>query len=122
MRIKKGFLEITETKMERDGPSATRAYPIPAATVIAISFALSVNEEKQRTLPLPQPQFYLSLPCFNSSIVVVKRNIDTDLRVRILGPGRTVLFTLLGRPNSTSSRGLGHVKNDESPKPAYLKC
>ena len=34
VRIKKGFLEITETKRERDGPSASKAYPIPAAIVI----------------------------------------------------------------------------------------
>lgn len=35
MRIKKGFLEITETKREREGPNASKAYPIPAATVMS---------------------------------------------------------------------------------------
>lgn len=34
MRIKKGFLEITEINREREGPNANKAYPIPAATVI----------------------------------------------------------------------------------------
>lgn len=37
VRIKKGFLEITEMKRERDGPSAIKAYPIPAAIVISLS-------------------------------------------------------------------------------------
>ncbi|KAF2300203.1 hypothetical protein GH714_010672 [Hevea brasiliensis] len=36
VRIKNGFLEITETKSEREGPKASRAYPIPAATVISL--------------------------------------------------------------------------------------
>ncbi|KAE8076495.1 hypothetical protein FH972_015142 [Carpinus fangiana] len=35
VRIKKGFLEMTEAKRERDGPSVSKAYPIPAATVMA---------------------------------------------------------------------------------------
>lgn len=40
VRIKKGFLDITATKREREGPRASRAYPTPAATVIAAcSFA-----------------------------------------------------------------------------------
>lgn len=38
MRIKKGFLEITAMKREREGPSANKAYPIPAATVMAFLF------------------------------------------------------------------------------------
>lgn len=42
VRIKKGFLEMTATNRERDGPSAINAYPIPAATVISqFSFRLS---------------------------------------------------------------------------------
>lgn len=42
VRIKKGFLEMTATNRERDGPSAINAYPIPTATVISqFSFRLS---------------------------------------------------------------------------------
>lgn len=37
VRIKKGFLEITATKSEREGPRANKAYPIPAATVMALA-------------------------------------------------------------------------------------
>lgn len=39
MRIKKGFFAITETKMERAGPKAIKAYPTPAATVMAFAEA-----------------------------------------------------------------------------------
>jgi hypothetical protein len=35
VKIRKGFLEMTEAKRERDGPSVSKAYPIPAATVMA---------------------------------------------------------------------------------------
>lgn len=36
VRMRKGLPAMTETKMERDGPRARRAYPIPAATVIIL--------------------------------------------------------------------------------------
>lgn len=34
VRMRKGLRAMTATKMERDGPRARRAYPIPATTVI----------------------------------------------------------------------------------------
>lgn len=39
VRIKKGFFAITEMKMERAGPRAIKAYPSPAATVMAFAEA-----------------------------------------------------------------------------------
>lgn len=49
MRIKKGFLEITEINREREGPNANKAYPIPAATVI-FAFGFFFFSEKSQVL------------------------------------------------------------------------
>lgn len=60
MRIKKGFLEITETKREIEGPRANKAYPIPASTVIAFSGFISSH-------PYSPPPSLLALPHFGFS-------------------------------------------------------
>jgi hypothetical protein len=53
VRIKKGFLEMTEAKRERDGPSVSKAYPIPAATVMATPHFFGVL---RRSEPSESPQ------------------------------------------------------------------
>lgn len=62
---------MTETKMERDGPSAISAYPIPAATVILlqISLSLSLSNQSERQ----------------------KKKLEdgvSDLRIRVIVSGR----------------------------------
>jgi hypothetical protein len=80
VRIKNGFLEMTETKRERDGPRAINAYPIPAATVIVISLFLSrMRNEKELV-------FCLDPPLMNQD----KKHEDgvSDLLDRIIDPVR----------------------------------
>lgn len=71
VRIKKGFLEITETKRERDGPSASKAYPIPAAIVI---FSTILQAPASR-FPLPsahQQNTVLSFGGFTFRVIIIK--------------------------------------------------
>lgn len=47
VRIKKGFFEIRAMKSEREGPRANKAYPIPAATVMALAASLPANQQEE---------------------------------------------------------------------------
>jgi hypothetical protein len=80
MRIKNGFLEMTETKRERDGPRAINAYPIPAATVIVISLFLSRMRNEKELVFCSDP------PLMNQD----KKHEDgvSDLLDRIIDPVR----------------------------------
>jgi hypothetical protein len=80
VRIKNGFLEMTETKRERDGPRAINAYPIPAATVIVISLFLSRMRNEKELVFCSDP------PLMNQD----KKHEDgvSDLLDRIIDPVR----------------------------------
>jgi hypothetical protein len=86
VRIKNGFLEMTETKRERDGPRAINAYPIPAATVIVISLFLSLTLFLSRMRNEKELVFCLDPPLMNQD----KKHEDgvSDLLDRIIDPVR----------------------------------